>query len=747
MSKTRSLLIQSFAFLSLLFFNFTTYSQTLKEPGIKYFINRVNIVGNEYHSAAVLEAELRTKQNSYLFFKPVKIGLWSYYFFDFILPDFLFSQYETKKFKDYVLNSFGEAPVIFNYSTFQDDLVYMKAFYHNYGFFEAKIDTGITIDGKSLDITFKFNENTQRKIDRINYNFNGSISQPEIEEIISKNSLKNSADYSVFSIRDERDRLVNQLLDKGYAFTTADSIQVLADTSVYPLVNLTFNVNPSLISRINEQNMYINTQREEDTLVYPINPVKTENGFNIYSTDTDELDPEILLRQTDLEKSALYTPQNRISSLRNLGELGVFRSVDVRIDSVIINDKNFYDVYPRYELALSPKHEIRPELRVDTKSNGSFGLDVIYTNKNIFHSAEYMRINVGGALQIPLLFFFGSDTSSNFGSEWSLNTGIDFNFPYFFGTRNKSQISFKAQRAKKQRYNFTNVSLGLKVEYKHSEITRSYFDLWELNWVDAGDLYFSRISVDSLIRGPYLNSVFRWTIQRSNTDPVNRNYGNTQEFFLEESGLIPRLVSNYVNAADQKVDEVTGSIYGLDYFQYVKAQSEFRWYFQNGPTTVMAYKILFGYMQPYGVSSQTPVLNRFIAGGPSSLRGWFPATIGPGSSTAINNGYADIKLEGSIEYRKTWSESWGSSFFIDYGNVWDRTGIGAFKMDTFYKEIGFNYGVGIKYFLPIGPVRFDFAWKAYDPSKAEGERLVLRKWRFGELWNTISIYFGIGHAF
>lgn len=726
----------------------TSFSQTYKEHKTTYYVNKLTFSGNQFHSDPIIESELQTKQNSYIFFRSFKLGLWSYYFFDFMLPNWLFDQFELKKFKAYILNNFGEAPAEFNYATFQDDLSYLKAFYHNYGFFDTQIDTVINSDGGSwLDIQLKFDEKERRTIGDVHYLFNGPINEKQSAEIISKSKLQKLNGYSVFDIKSERDRVITELLDNGYAFTTTDSIQVLADTSHYPQINLSFNVSPSFLSKIDHQSLYINTTKEGDTLTYPKTPVETKEGIKIYSTDLEELDPEILLRQMDLKYGEIYTPRNRISSLRNLGELGIFRSVEVTADSTTINPDNTHNIFPKYELALSPKHEIRPELRIDTKSNGSFGVDLIYTNKNIFHSAEYMRMNIGGSMQIPLLFFFGSDSSSNYGSEWSVNTGIDFNFPYFVGTRNKSQVSFKVQRAKKQRYNFTNISAGLKVEYKHSDITRSYFDLWELNWVDAGQLYFSRISVDSLIRGPYLNSIFRWTIQRANTDLINRNYGNTQDFLLEESGLIPRLISNYVSGSKSKVDNITGSIYGLDYFQYIKTQTEFRWYVQTAPTTVVASKLLFGYMMPYGVSSQTPVLNRFIAGGPSSLRGWFPATIGPGSSNLVNNGYADIKLEGSVEYRKTWSESWGTSIFIDYGNVWDRQGIGAFKIGSFYKELGVDYGLGIKYFLPIGPVRFDFAWKAYDPSKPIDERFVMKKWRFGEMWNTISIYFGIGHAF
>lgn len=722
-------------------------AQELKEVGKNFKINKVIFEGNDYFSSSVLEQEISTKQNSYLFSHSIKPGLWNHYFIDFVLTDYLFSSFELKKFKTYLLNNFTEEPSKFNYVNFQDDISYLKSYYSYFGFFETQVDTSVQIDGEWLDIGFKITEGQRSKIASLNYNFLTDFPGDKAEEIIKNTTIESGDWYSVFDIKTERDRIVTKLQDFGYSFTTEDSVQVIADSSTYPNLNINFSISPSLLAKVNTQSMYINTFKEDDTTSIS-NQYRTFSGnVNVYSTDYGDLDPEILIKHTDLESGNIYTPNNRTSSLRNLGELGVFRTADLRIDSVIINKDNTYSVFPRYDFALAPKHEIRPEIRLDSKSSGSFGADLIYINNNTFHSAENMRFKIGGSIQIPFWFLSGSNSVSTY-QEWSVDTGVDFSFPYFFGTRNKSQISFKAQRASKSQYNYTNITAGLKLEYKHNAVTRSYFDLWELNWVDATNQYFSNVLRENFIYRPYLNSIFRWTIQRVETDPILKNYGSSRELLYEESGLIPRLVAATVKSANGIQDSTTGRIFDLDYYQYSKIQGDFRWYVPTSPSTVIAYKIILGYMTPYGVSNQTPSLSRFIVGGPTSLRGWFPASIGPGNSQANSlNGYADIKFEGSVEYRKNWGESWGTSFFTDFGNVWNRNGNGAFVGDRFFKEIAIDYGVGVKYFLPIGPVRLDFAWKAYDPSLAEADRFVLKKFRVGEIWDKISIYFGIGHAF
>jgi len=740
-------LLSAILFTLILMFQISeSQAQVLKEIGKEFYVNKVEFENNNFFNKSVLESEITTKQNSYLFSHSIKPGLWSYYFIDFILPDWMFSQYDLKKFKSYLLNNFGEPPAKFNYITFQDDIVYLKSYYGYFGFFEAQVDTSVGIDNNWVNIKFKVNEGIRSKLTSVEYNFPPNFPSEKAENIIKESIIETESGYSVFDIKNERDRIVNQLLDFGFSFTTSDSIVVVSDSSNYPNIGLNFNINPSLLSNVSTQNMYINTLNEDDSTKVPdtfkIFPV----NINVNSTDLNELDPEILIRHTELESGQIYTPSKRIASLRNLGELGVFRSADLRIDSVIIGSNNTYNVFPRYELALSPKHEIRPEIRLDSKSSGSFGLDLIYINNNTFHSAENMRFKIGGSVQIPQqLNFWGGSAKTQ---EWSFDSGVDFTFPYFLGTNNKSQISLKAQRAKKSTYTYTNITVGLKLEYKHSTITRSYFDLWELNWVDASTEYFDKILTGNNVNRPYLNSIFRWSIQRNDTDPILKNYGSSREFTFEESGLIPRLVAKGFKSANATQDSSTGQIWGLDYYQYSKFQTDLRWYFQTSPTVITATKVFLGYMVPYGVSSKTPPLSRFIVGGPTSLRGWFPASVGPGGFQTNNlNGYADIKIEGSLEYRKSWGQSWGTSFFIDYGNVWSSSGVGAFKLDQFYKEIAVDYGIGIKYFLPIGPVRFDFAWKAYDPSLKEENRFVVKKFRFNEVWDRISIYFGIGHAF
>ena len=91
-------------------------------------------------------------------------------------------------------------------------------------------------------------------------------------------------------------------------------------------------------------------------------------------------------------------------------------------------------------------------------------------------------------------------------------------------------------------------------------------------------------------------------------------------------------------------------------------------------------------------------------------------------------------LEGSIELRKNlfptsqgFTKNIGAVVFFDYGNIWEN------PKNFDISQIAMSVGVGIRYNLFIGPIRFDVGYKLYDPSNRE-----LSKFAF---------HFGIGQAF
>jgi outer membrane protein assembly factor BamA len=213
------------------------------------------------------------------------------------------------------------------------------------------------------------------------------------------------------------------------------------------------------------------------------------------------------------------------------------------------------------------------------------------------------------------------------------------------------------------------------------------------------------------------------------------------------------------------VNELSGSkknqngryeLLGVNYFQYIKTAIDFRYntiYDQNNATV---FRLFTGVMLPYGNSPvYTPFEKRFFVGGANSLRAWRPRTIGPGNYLVDNqiDHSGDIKIEANAEFRFNIYNHWlEGAVFADAGNVWSTkpkaNGTGAeFLWDNFYKQLAMNTGFGTRLNFGVILLRFDFGLPIHDPTYAEPDRWVIRKFNSTWFFNNLYFNFGIGYPF
>ena len=94
-----------------------------------------------------------------------------------------------------------------------------------------------------------------------------------------------------------------------------------------------------------------------------------------------------------------------------------------------------------------------------------------------------------------------------------------------------------------------------------------------------------------------------------------------------------------------------------------------------------------------------PATVRFFAGGDTSVRGYAYDSLGPTDPFGNVVGGENL-LVGSIELDQQIAEDWSLATFIDSGNAYD-------ELKNFNTATG--VGVGIRWFSPLGPIRFDVA--------------------------------------
>ncbi len=134
---------------------------------------------------------------------------------------------------------------------------------------------------------------------------------------------------------------------------------------------------------------------------------------------------------------------------------------------------------------------------------------------------------------------------------------------------------------------------------------------------------------------------------------------------------------------------------------------------------VLGARLKYGELRPFGESEEKGVsLNeRFELGGGASVRGYDEASIGPADARKKSSGYVMINPNLEVRcpvYGKLWA-----GFFVDSGGVWMN------RSDIDLSDFVLSAGVGIRYSLPIGPLRLDYARKLTNPSPGELGRLYL----------------------
>lgn len=97
---------------------------------------------------------------------------------------------------------------------------------------------------------------------------------------------------------------------------------------------------------------------------------------------------------------------------------------------------------------------------------------------------------------------------------------------------------------------------------------------------------------------------------------------------------------------------------------------------------------------------ELPASLRFFAGGDFSVRGYDYKTLGPSDGSGEVVGGENL-LTMSIEADRIFHENWAAAVFVDAGNAFN---------DASSVDLQVGAGAGVRWFSPVGPIRFDIAF-------------------------------------
>lgn len=541
-------------------------------------------------------------------------------------------------------------------------------------------------------------------------------------------------------------------------------------------VNIVPNFDPSLL--VNDSTF----MSEVDTIQY--------KGINIIVEKDKESNvrPNVLRQMVPLNKGMLFDASTVEQTYQNLMSLGYFKSARISFrpttldslntDSTLIRrlerrDKksltdsitkpadSFIASYILCTPALKQSYDIEIEASTTSSFYGVYAT-VGYQNRNIFKGAESWDIDFTAGYE----YMKARDAVKKRATEIGITTGLTFprfllplsTGPFTRVVKPQTTTEFSVNWQDRPYYNRTLTSASLSYGWKNrgssSFIVRPIdINVINMNYIDED--YFDDLENDYLKNSYETQLIAGLSLGYVYNNQLANVGGNSTLLHInvETSGNSINAIKGLFNSTMD--EDGYYNIFGIRYAQYVRSDINVSRKLSLGGSCAVAGRIYAGAALAYGNSTSIPFDRLFYSGGSNSMRGWTPRTLGPGDSlepedTVYSSQLGDMKLEANLEFRfPVWDNFHGATFF-DLGNIWylkDSEGVydssALFDKDTFYKQLGFNTGVGIRLDIQFAVLRLDWGIQLHNPNKVEGERWVIKNF---DLSNT-SLNFGVGYPF
>ena len=647
------------------------------------------------------------------------------------------------------------------------------------------------------------------RVDSIVYKFEDSTLNSIVNETTNKSIIYKGKAFDYFSIDQEINRLIELFQNNGYYKLSKEDIIAEVDTNYVELLDPMLDAieyaralaqirlkrdkpEVDLIFRM-RKNIDINHYYQYSVgkfVVYP--DIKETDTLDLSTPDSNTVivkslhntfNSAFIKEQVLLEPGHLYKRENYSKTLNNFNKLGAWQNIN--LSSEPDDEKRMLN----YILQLQPA------------KRQFFGIDM--EGSSVINNSQLVQVG-SGRVGIATNFTL---RNRNIGKraiqlENNLRTGIEFNnfkkllsgeitltnrvtFPWLVAPVGKKIKSYFQQaktiasadfsyinRFKFFQLNTFNTFLGY--EWKRNPNTTWQFRPLNLEYTQfrADSLFLESIKNFPLLNYTYNNGLLIGmnVLYNKNLTPSSTKHLSLLKIYAEESGL------------------TTGALfYGLtkngkvlsDLFRFLKMDVEFK-HIINSKNNSLHFRAFAGAGFALTTGSRKgevtlPFFKSYIAGGPNSMRGWSIRKLGIGSNIfydtvaagTFNDKYADVKLEGNVEYRFDLFQFYGfwmrGALFTDVGNIWFKNDLdgtlknAGLKLKNLGRDMavasGFGARVDFNYFL----LRFDLGFPIKDPRYSPlniGNANIKRYyspsnggWFVNKVWNKPTFQFALGYPF
>jgi hypothetical protein len=250
-------------------------------------------------------------------------------------------------------------------------------------------------------------------------------------------------------------------------------------------------------------------------------------------------------------------------------------------------------------------------------------------------------------------------------------------------------------------------------------ITSNGLTLEDFNEVNSIEEREQRLTENNLI------FTTNYTFNKNNRNGITDNSFYQFRWKLEGAGNLLAGLSGII-PFNEKDDQLL--VFNVPFSQYLKTELDFVKYWDLSRSNVLAARTFFGIAIPYGNSNNIPFVRSYFGGGSNDNRAWFPYSLGPGSTSAVNDfNEANLKLALNLEYRFPIAGAINGAIFADAGNIWnvfdDVTDPDAtFSGISSLKDIALGTGFGLRYDFTYFLFRLDLGFKTYNPAEIQSKR-------------------------
>lgn len=742
-------------------------------PEGEYLLHDVDVISTTNRSnEGKAEGVILQKPNS-KWFNLVKVPLYTY----------SLSGLDSTKWRNRMLRRLGEAPVIYSEELSEKSRANIQQMLVNDGYLHATVDFECGIDDGRRNVTSSYylHERERYYVESISIDTDDETIRSIIVADSVSSLLQHGAPFSVDNMEMERRRITSMLKDMGYYRFQKEYITYVADTAHHSnRVGLTMKVSMFVPSRdvapeCHRQyrigNIYYvsgSGLRLDDTLLAQCDTVYAD-GCTIITKDDPVVRPSLLARNTHMNKGELFSQSDVDRTYSAFANLTALKYTSIRM--VERPGSNVLDCYIMYER--NKRMSIGFELD-GTNTAGDLGaaFSVTYSDKNLFKGSEQLSIRLSTAYEaVSGLSGYSGGDYLEYGAETSLRLigGLP---SLVIPEKNRSMmsstlLSLKFNSQKRPEFDRHVLSGSWSYIWGKRNESQNTLELLDVNYIYVPWISqtFKKVYLDSISNR---NSILKYNYENllitklgytySYNSSLKKNnqfnpYAYSLRMHFECSGNALYGLNSLFGGTRNSDGQY--KVLDLAYAQYVKGDFDLTTRYRFDERNTILLHVGLGVAYPYGNSRILPFEKRYFTGGANSMRGWSVRRLGPGryrnndNNIDFINQSGDIKIDLNLEFRSHLFWKLHSAFFVDAGNIWTLRAYkeqpeGQFDIQTFYRDIAFSYGMGLRIELDMFVLRLDGAMKAVNPAYEGRYKYPLFHPDFGR---DFALHFAIGYPF